>query len=192
VNEGILAVEEETEGLESERFEECVGEAGKFEGTGGSGRGRFDGGFELFGGAPFGLRDANRDNGGVVTGSEFALHAFDVFDGIENGMAGKVENSGEFALGGVYGEFHDRHGRNGTDIVRVENAEKRFGDFRKIVVDLEMKACGEKSEGLNEAFDVRVFAHVGAKNEARGDFGVLFGKVGAHLAQERELAFVIV
>ncbi len=76
--------------------------------------------------------------------------------------------------------------------MRIENTEERLGNFGEFVVNFEVDARCEKGEGFDEAFNVRVFAGVGTKNEARGNFGIFFGELGAHLAQKGELALVIV
>jgi hypothetical protein len=191
MDDGVFAVEIKAKGLDGERFEEGVGEASEFDSAGSGSGGRFDSGLEKFRRFPFDLRDANRDDGGVVAGAEFAGDAFDGF-GVENGVTGKVDNGREFALHGIDGKLHDRHGGNGADVMRIKNAEKGLSDFRKIVVDFEMDAGGEKGESLNEALDVRVFTDVRAEDEARGDLWIFFGKLSAHLAQEREFAFVII
>src|SRR5262244_2623456 len=54
-----------------------------------------------------------------------------------------------------------------------------------------MNAPRKKSEGLNHAFDVRVFAFVRFEQETPGNLRVFIGELCAHLPNEAKLAFVI-
>jgi hypothetical protein len=44
--------------------------------------------------------------------------------------------------------------------VRIKNIEKRFRDFREIVVSLQMYSAGQEGEALDETLDVRVFTSI--------------------------------
>ena len=76
-------------------------------------------------------------------------------------------------------ELDDRHGRDRPDVVRVNNAEKRLGNLRELVVDFEMDAGGEEGEGFEEALDVRIVALIGFEDETAGDLGIFLSELGA-------------
>src|SRR5262249_15606340 len=79
------------------------------------------------------------------------------------------------------------------DIVRIENAEKRFGNFRKFVVDFKMDSGGQKGERLHEAFDVRIFALAlcGIQLQTAGDLRILGGELRSQLAEVIQLIRVV-
>ena len=57
--------------------------------------------------------------------------------------------------------------------MRIEDAQQRFGDSGKFVVDLQMDARGEKREGFEHALDVRVFALIGLESRREAILGYL-------------------
>jgi len=62
----------------------------------------------------------------------------------------------------------------------------------KIVVDPQMHARRKQRERFDHALDVRIFTTVGFEQQTRRDLGILVGKLRSDLAQERELALVII
>src|SRR5262249_40215852 len=52
-------------------------------------------------------------------------------------------------------------------------------------------SSGQESEGLDQTLNVRVFTAIALEREPGGNLGILFGKLGAHLAHESQFTFVI-
>ena len=75
--------------------------------------------------------------------------------------------------------------------MRIDDAEEGLGDLGELVIDFEVDAGGEEGEGLDHALDVGILAFVRFEAEARGDLGIFFGELRAHLAEECQLAFVV-
>jgi hypothetical protein len=69
--------------------------------------------------------------------------------------------SGGATLVGIEVHFDDRHGREGADVMGIEDAEKRLSDLGEFVVYFEVNAGGQEGEGFEEALDVRIVALVG-------------------------------
>ena len=95
------------------------------------------------------------------------------------------------ALVGIEMHFHDRHGGQGADVMRIEDAEQSLSDFGKLVIDFEMYACGEERKGFKEPLYVRIVAFVRFEDQARGDFRVFCSEFGAELAEVVEFALVV-
>jgi hypothetical protein len=79
---------------------------------------------------------------------------------IQERSARDLQSGSELGLLRVYVKFHHRHRRDGPDVVRVDDREQRFGDLRKLVIDLQVNARREKRERLHHPLYVRVFAGV--------------------------------
>ena len=92
---------------------------------------------------------------------------------------------------GIEDELDHGHRGHGREKRGVQNPEKRFRDLRELVVDLEAHARREEREGLEKPFDVRVLALVRLELQAGRDLRVLVGELGPHLAQEAQLALVV-
>jgi hypothetical protein len=87
-------------------------------------------------------------------------------------------------------EFHHRHGRNGADVVGVEDMQQGFGYFGKTVVDFLMDPPAEKGKGLDQPLGMGIFAFIRFELETAGDFGILFGKFRPHLPHKGKFPFI--
>ena len=67
--------------------------------------------------------------------------------------------------------------------MRIEDAEQRLRDLRKLVVDLQVNARGEKGERFQQALDVRIVAFVRLQDQPPGDFRVFLAELRAKLAK---------
>ncbi len=75
--------------------------------------------------------------------------------------------------------------------MRIQDVEQRLGDFRELVVDLEVYPRGQECERLQHPLHVRVFALVRLQHQSRRHLRILRRELHAHLAQEGQLPFVI-
>ncbi len=76
--------------------------------------------------------------------------------------------------------------------MRIDDFEQRLGEARKLGVDLQLDARGEKGGPLDQPLDVRVRHLESAHAEPRGNLRKLLRKLRAHLAEMSELALVVV
>ena len=190
MHEVALAVEIEAQVGEAEFGEGEFAGALQGHAHGGDGFRGLDGRLQAIGRFPFRAGDFERPEGEIVAGAELAGHAVD---------GARIEDAGALHFeagigrdgGGVDGEFGHGHGRHRAQIVGMQNAEHRLGDFGELVVDLEVDAGGEEGEGFEHTLDMRVFALIGLEHEAGGYLGILGGELDAHLAQEGEFALVV-
>ena len=93
---------------------------------------------------------------------------------------------------GVGVELRDRERRDRREEVRVEHAEQRVADLAEVVVEAHADARGEQREGLDQPLDVRIAAARRVELEASGDLGVALREIGRQVADEVELALVVV
>jgi hypothetical protein len=75
--------------------------------------------------------------------------------------------------------------------VRVHDVEQRLRDFREIIIEAKVHASGQQRHRLDHALDMRIFAAARLQLQARGDLRIFLGELGAHLAEERQLALVV-
>ena len=183
MDESGFAVEEEAEGAEIEFIWQDAGSVADFCTEGGGGTAGFRGGGETIGRFPLGAADHDGPERDIKGGAEAQGETVDGA-GIEDRAAGDGEASDEGGVFGVRGEFGDRHGGDGPDEVGIDDTEEGLGDFGELVVDFEVNAGGQESERFDHAFDVGILALGGLEKKAAGDFGVLIGELGAHLAQK--------
>jgi hypothetical protein len=96
-------------------------------------------------------------------------------------------------LGRGHPQLDDAHGGDGSEVVRVEDADQRFGDLGELVVELQPGPRRQEGEGLDEAFDVGVRRGATVRTDAKpvGDPGIGRGEFAAHLLDECQLLPVI-
>ena len=97
----------------------------------------------------------------------------------------------QFPLGPVQHELDDGHGRNRRQVVRIEDAEHRVGEFGEVVVELVADAGVQKGEGLDQPFHVRVFGRVRRQPQPSGDLRVGLGEFRAQPAEKGQFAIVV-
>ena len=140
---------------------------------------------------PLRLGNFERPQGHVVGGSELARHAFDRTR-IENRSLRNLEAAGQFALLRIGVKLRHRHRRHGPQVVRVKDIEQRFGDLRKVVVNAQVHASGQQGKRLQHPLYVGIFAAIRFQQQARGDLRIFVRELRSDLAQECELALVII
>ena len=160
VNEAALAVEVEAERAQFQFIEGDVWKAFELETQSGNGVLGFDGGAQAIWRDPLGRGDFQRPESGVIAGFELAGIAVNGLR-VKHRAARDGQPRAEFSLLRVEMKLHDGGRWNGADVVRIEDAQQGFRDFREFVVDLEMDARGQEGEGFDEALNVRIFAAVG-------------------------------
>ncbi len=189
VDGGTLSVEVEAKGIEgqllkaesAQAFDPNANHGGRFGGHAGHRETihRRDGG----------AGDPQRPQGDRITGTERADTA--IFRLAVDRETGFHLDRCRGALRRIELKLDDGLGRHGPEVVRVEHVKKRFSDFRELVVELAMHAAGQKREGFDEPFDVRIFAGVGLQQQAPGHLGILLRELAGHLADELQLALVV-
>jgi hypothetical protein len=190
VHQVAFAVEVKTQRIERQLGKRDVAGAAQIQAQRVGRLGRANGGREAVGRLPLGAGHFHRPERDVVVGAELAGHPVDR-PRTQQRAALQLQALLGRDLFVIHVELDHRHGRNGAQVVGIQNAEQGLGDFRKLVVDFEVDARGQEGEGLQHALDVRVLALVGFKHQAGGDLGVLGGELGAHLAQKRQFPFVV-
>ncbi len=80
-------------------------------------------------------------------------------------------------------KLHNGHRGNRPDVVRIENREQSFSDFRKFIVNFQMDAGSQERGGFNQAFDMGILAPSRLEQQTGGNFRVFLREVGAHLTQ---------
>src|SRR5262245_55360225 len=73
----------------------------------------------------------------------------------------------------------------------IQYFEQRFGDFGKLVIQLVVHAPAQQCKSLNQSFDVRIFARILSQHQAARRFRIFLGELRCHLADKRQLSFVI-
>ena len=68
--------------------------------------------------------------------------------------------------------------------MRVEYLEKRFRNFRKILINLLVYPPAEQRKGFNQSLSVRVVAPVGIKQQSARYFRVFTGELSPHFPDE--------
>ena len=89
-------------------------------------------------------------------------------------------------------ELHDRHRRDRRQVMRVEHAQQGGRQLGELVVDLVLDPTGQEGERLDQPLDVRIGAAVGLQQQPAGGGRILLGELLGELADERQLALVIV
>src|SRR5580765_2284163 len=182
MSQAALSAQVKAQRAQFQFFESNIGKAFELETQGGDSILGLDCGTKPVRREPLSGGDFQRPESGIETSFELAgvaVHRLRV----KHRIARNGEASAKFSLFGIEMKLHDGGRWNGADVMRVKNAEQRFGDFRELVVDLEMDARSQIGEGFDEAFDVRIFAAVGIEQETRGDLWIFLGELRAHLAQ---------
>ncbi len=185
-----FAAEVKAQRIERELGKRQVARAAHLDADCGHGVGRANRGLEPIGRFPLRFGDFHRPEGDVIAGAEFARHAVDSPRAEHCAARNREPLLGRYLLV-IHLKFRHRHGGYGPQIMRIEDAQQRFGDFRKLVVYFEMNARREEREGLQHTFHVRILALVGFEQKARGDLGILLRELRAHLAEKRQFPFVI-
>src|SRR5207302_7013188 len=84
------------------------------------------------------------------------------------------------------------HGRHRTYVMRKQTLEKSRADLRKIVVDFQVNARSQERKALQQAFHVRILTAIRLHQEPAGKLRILPSPLRSHLADVRQLAFVII
>ena len=190
VNHAALAVEEEAQRFQVELREIHLTPAAQLDAESGDGLGGLDGGPQTVRRSPFGLGNAERPDHRVIAGPELAR---DARHGTRQQRAATsdLEARADLRLFRPHLKLDHGHGGDRAKQVRIDDAEQRLGHLGKLVVDLQVNARGQESEGFQQPLDVRVLALIGLEVEAGGDLGILLAELRAHLAQERQLPLVV-
>jgi len=96
----------------------------------------------------------------------------------------------DFGTGGKL-QLRDRHRRHWPQEMRIQHRQHRFGDLRKLVVELLVDARGEERERLDQPLDVRVFADLAFHLQPRRDLRVLGRELLRQPPQVGEFVLVI-
>ena len=92
---------------------------------------------------------------------------------------------------GLAVELHHHAGRHGRQVVRVEQAEQRVGEFGEFVVEPVMHAAGEEGHAFQQAGDVRVVDRIGRKPQTAGDLRMGIGEFRGQPFDGVEFAIVV-
>jgi len=103
-----------------------------------------------------------------------------------NGIAGC-----DLPLLRIQDELRDRHGRNGSQVMGIENPEQRVGDFWKLIVELPLHSGREKGDRLDEPLDMRVLALAGFEQQPPRHLWVGLAELLAERAQIGQLPLVV-
>ncbi len=76
--------------------------------------------------------------------------------------------------------------------MRIDHLEQVLREARELGVDLELHACGEKREPLEEPFDIGIGTLEAVEPQASRDLRKLLRELPAHLAHVLQLAVVVV
>jgi len=76
--------------------------------------------------------------------------------------------------------------------MRVQNIKQRLGDLRKVVVDPQVNPRRQQRKRLQHPFRMRIFAAIRLQHQARCNLRILVRELRSNLAQECELALVII
>ncbi len=120
--------------------------------------------------------------GGLLTGRHLAA---------QHRVARQFETGGEIRVGEFGLELHHRHRRHRREVVRVDGVQQVLGEARVLAVELELHARGEKGEAFQQPLDVRVRALEALEAEPGGDLRELGRELRARLANELQLAVVV-
>ena len=112
--------------------------------------------------------------------------------GAEPALAIDQESLGELGPRGIELELDDRHRRHGGQVVGVEHAQQGVGELGELVVQLVLDPSGQQREGLDQPLDVGVGAAVGLQPQPARRGGILPGELLGELADEGQLALVVV
>ena len=91
----------------------------------------------------------------------------------------------------VGGDAHDRARGKRPQIVRVQGVEQGMGELRIGVVEALGDPGREQGDGLDQAFDMRIFAGVAGDQQAPGRFRIAAGKLARVLAKQAQFTLVI-
>src|SRR5690606_234651 len=109
----------------------------------------------------------------------------------ERGAARHPNAVRERPLAPVRTQLHDGHRRRRGEVVRIQHREQALGEARELAVDLELHACGQEREALEEPLHVRIRALEPIEPEPARDLRILARELAAELAQVLELAPVV-
>src|ERR1051326_8829840 len=89
-------------------------------------------------------------------------------------------------------KLRDGHRGHRPEIVGIEYAQKRFGDFRKFIVQFVMNPSGQEREGFNQPFHMRIGAFlVVIQHQTAGNTGIFLRELPGHLPDKLQLALII-
>src|SRR5690606_14522157 len=97
----------------------------------------------------------------------------------------------ELALLRIELELNERHRRDRSRELGIDRAEQRFGDARELVIELEVHACGQERESLEQPLDVGIVAARGLQQQPRCDLRVALAEFRTETPEIRQLPLVI-
>ena len=183
------AAQEEAQPIDAELGERDLGR-GAFQGdaqhAGGAGGERIGGGDDRQTGEAdiLHLDRPQRDRCGGAIAQFLAAHRLGV-DRNAGGQARRIHQVG------LAVELHHHAGRHRRQVVRVEQAEQRVGQFGEFVVQPVMHARGEERHAFEQAGDMRIVHRVGRQAQPAGDLRMRLGELRGQPLDRVEFAFVV-